>query len=86
MPIAWLFSSTRASRGCLLAEGGLRMSLGDPGVLRAVVGGGLYLTALGLFGLGLGVLFLNLYRGSATSAYALLFGQVFGISSRDVVI
>ena len=36
--------------------------------------------------LGLGVLFLSLYHGSATSAFALLFGQVFGISSREVVV
>jgi zinc/manganese transport system permease protein len=36
--------------------------------------------------LGLGVLFLSLYHGSATSAFALLFGQVFGISSREVLI
>ncbi|AVH54698.1 MULTISPECIES: ABC transporter permease subunit [Streptomyces] len=32
----------------------MKLSLGDPGVLRAVVGGGLYLTVLGLLGLGLG--------------------------------
>ncbi|HZQ87315.1 MAG TPA: metal ABC transporter permease [Acidimicrobiales bacterium] len=36
--------------------------------------------------LGLGVLFLSLYHGSATSAYALLFGQVFGISGREVLV
>jgi len=34
--------------------------------------------------LGLGVLFLSLYSGYATAAYALLFGQVLGISERDV--
>ena len=34
--------------------------------------------------LGLGVLFLSLYRGYATEAYALLFGQVLGISAGDV--
>src|SRR5712691_1202303 len=36
--------------------------------------------------LGLGVLFLSLYRGYATEAYALLFGQILGISSTDVAI
>lgn len=36
--------------------------------------------------LGLGVLFLSLYTGYATEAYALLFGQVLGISIRDVYI
>ena len=36
--------------------------------------------------LGLGVLFLPLYTGYATEAYALLFGQILGISQRDVLI
>jgi zinc/manganese transport system permease protein len=34
--------------------------------------------------LGLGVLFISLYRGYATEAYALLFGQILGISTSDV--
>ncbi|EFH83157.1 metal ABC transporter permease [Ktedonobacter racemifer] len=36
--------------------------------------------------LGLGVLFLSLYKGYATQAYAVLFGQVLGISQRDVIV
>jgi zinc/manganese transport system permease protein len=36
--------------------------------------------------LGLGVLFLALYRGYATDAYALLFGEILGISTTDVAI
>jgi zinc/manganese transport system permease protein len=36
--------------------------------------------------LGLGVLFLSLYTGYATEAYALLFGEILGISQRDVLI
>jgi zinc/manganese transport system permease protein len=36
--------------------------------------------------LGLGVLFISLYTGYATEAYALLFGEILGISTRDVVI
>ncbi|MGH9302343.1 MAG: metal ABC transporter permease, partial [Acidimicrobiales bacterium] len=36
--------------------------------------------------LGLGVLFLSLYNGTATRAYALLFGQILGISPVDVLI
>jgi len=36
--------------------------------------------------LGLGVLFISLYRGDATEAYALLFGQILGISATDVAI
>ncbi|MEO6397348.1 MAG: ABC transporter permease, partial [Tepidiformaceae bacterium] len=39
-----------------LSDSSLRSSLGDPGVLRGVVGGALYLTVLGLFGLGLGAI------------------------------
>ncbi len=34
--------------------------------------------------LGLGVLFLSLYTGYATEAYAVLFGEILGISVRDV--
>jgi zinc/manganese transport system permease protein len=36
--------------------------------------------------LGLGVLFISLYRGYATEAYALLFGEILGISSSDVLV
>lgn len=36
--------------------------------------------------LGLGVLFLSLYTGYATEAYALLFGEILGISVHDVTI
>lgn len=50
----------------------LRSSLSDPGVLRAVCGGGLYLAALGIFGLGLGTIL-----RSSTGAIATLFGILF---------
>jgi zinc/manganese transport system permease protein len=36
--------------------------------------------------LGLGVLFISLYRGYATEAYALLFGEILGISVQDVTV
>ena len=36
--------------------------------------------------LGLGVLFLSLYKGYATEAYALLFGEILGINKTDVII
>ncbi|HET6382724.1 MAG TPA: metal ABC transporter permease [Armatimonadota bacterium] len=36
--------------------------------------------------LGLGVLFLSLYKGYATEAYALLFGEILGISRLDVLV
>jgi len=35
--------------------------------------------------LGLGVLFISLYTGYATEAYAILFGEILGISVRDVL-
>jgi len=35
--------------------------------------------------LGLGVLFLSLYSGYATEAYALLFGEILGISQTDLI-
>lgn len=47
-------------------------SLSDPGVTRAVVGAGLYLTVLGLLGFGLGALL-----RSSTGAIAALFGLLF---------
>jgi ABC-type transport system involved in multi-copper enzyme maturation permease subunit len=50
----------------------LGASLGDPGVLRAVTGGGLFLSVLGLFGLGLGAII----RSSA-GAIAAVFGLLF---------
>jgi ABC-2 type transport system permease protein len=55
-----------------LAGDSLRSSIGDPGVVRAVTGGGLYLAVLGLFGLGLGAII----RVSA-GAIAALFGVLF---------
>jgi zinc/manganese transport system permease protein len=36
--------------------------------------------------LGLGVLFISLYTGYATEAYALLFGEILGISTTDVIV
>jgi zinc/manganese transport system permease protein len=70
------------------------------GLLAFTSGGGLAMASLGrrassrdvqigtvlAFMLGLGVLFINLYKGYATEAYSLLFGEILGISSSDVVI
>ena len=56
----------------LLTGDGMRTSLSDTGVLRAVIGGGLYVTVLGLLGLGLGAIL----RSSA-GASAALFGLLF---------
>ena len=38
------------------------------------------------FTLGLGVLFISLYTGYATEAYSILFGEILGISSINVII
>jgi zinc/manganese transport system permease protein len=38
------------------------------------------------FGLGLGVLFITLYRGYATQAFAILFGTITGVSRADVLV
>jgi zinc/manganese transport system permease protein len=38
------------------------------------------------FMLGLGVLFISLYSGYATEAYSILFGEILGISSVDVLV
>src|SRR5713101_4611836 len=38
------------------------------------------------FALGLGVLFISLYSGYATAAYSILFGEILGISSSDVLL
>jgi len=53
------------------SERGIGASLGDPGVLRAVTGGGLYVAASGLFGLAMGCL-LRRTAGAVTAAVALL--------------
>jgi len=38
------------------------------------------------FSLGLGLLFISLYTGYATEAYSILFGEILGISSSDVLL
>lgn len=70
------------------------------GLLAFTISGGLGMAALGkrainrdvqigtvlAFMLGLGVLFISLYKGYATEAYSILFGEILGISASDVVI
>lgn len=53
------------------SERGVGASLSDPGVLRAVLGGGLYLGASALFGLAIGLL-LRHTAGAITAAVAML--------------
>ncbi len=70
------------------------------GLLVFTCGGGFAIATLGrkaatrdvqigivlAFMLGLGVLFISLYSGYATEAYSLLFGEILGISSSDVLV
>lgn len=56
----------------LLADTHAGASLGDPGVLRAVFGAGLYLTAIALLGFGLGALVRHT-AGSVSAFFGLLF-------------
>jgi ABC-2 type transport system permease protein len=63
---ATAFVSFVVGRTILSAK--VAVSLGDPGVLRAVVGAGLYLTMVGLLGLGLG----TIIRHSAGAIAALV--------------
>ena len=56
----------------LAARGAPNASLGDPGVLPAVLGGGLYLAAIGLLAIGLGTIL-----RSTAGALATLVGIVF---------
>jgi zinc/manganese transport system permease protein len=70
------------------------------GLLAFTMGGGISMAILGkraesrdvqvgtvlAFLLGLGVLFISLYSGYATEAYSLLFGEILGISTPNVII
>lgn len=70
------------------------------GLLIFTISGGLGMATLGkraanrdvqvgtvlAFMLGLGVLFISLYKGYATEAYSILFGEILGISASGVVI
>lgn len=70
------------------------------GLLAFTMGGGVLMGVLGKkaegrdvqvgtvlsFMLGLGVLFISLYKGYATEAYSLLFGEILGISQNSVII
>src|ERR1700719_3171783 len=70
------------------------------GLLAFTLGSGIAIGALGnrlrgrdvtigivlAWTLGLGVLFISLYTGYATEAYAILFGLILGISTNDVIV
>jgi ABC-2 type transport system permease protein len=52
----------------ILSGHDIQVGIGDPGVARAVLGAGLYLAAVGLFGLGLGAIVRNTAGGIAAFA------------------
>ncbi len=58
----------------ILGRQHLSVSLGEPGVTRAVIGSALYLAVIGLLGLGLGALLRN-----AAGGIAALFGLLYGL-------
>jgi ABC-2 type transport system permease protein len=66
------FGAYFAFQAALPAGDSLKSSLGDPGVLRAVFGGGLYLAMLGLLGLGLGAV-IRVSAGAIATLFGLLF-------------
>ena len=70
--IASCYAAYFAFQALLPAGDAMRTSLSDPGVLRAVTGAGLYLTVLGLLGLGIGAVI-----RSSTGAVATLLGVLF---------
>jgi len=70
--IAACLAAYLAFQAFLPAGDAMRTTLTDPGVLRAVIGAGLYLTVLALLGFGLGAIL----RSSA-GAVAVLFGVLF---------
>ncbi len=55
----------------IFSSEGIDASLGDPGVLRAVIGGALYLAAVGVLGLGLGTI-IRRTAGAITAFVGLL--------------
>ena len=57
-----------ASQAVLARHHILQISISDPGVLRAVVGGALFLTVIGVFALGLGAIVRNTAGGIAAFA------------------
>lgn len=65
------FSAFWVGQG-IFASKGLEAAISDPGVLRAVTGGALYLTGIGLLGIGIGTI-LRRAAGGVASLVAVLF-------------
>jgi ABC-type transport system involved in multi-copper enzyme maturation permease subunit len=64
--------------GSAILNAHVPVSLGDHNVTRAVIGGGLYLTAIGLFSLGIGALIRHTAGAVATTLGAMFLLPIFG--------
>lgn len=76
-PVAFVVSTAGALAsfligGAALSDEAIALSLGDTGVLRCLVGAGLYLSLVGVFGIALGVLVRNSAGGIAILAGVVL--------------
>ncbi|MFD2792233.1 ABC transporter permease [Promicromonospora vindobonensis] len=69
---ALMFTSFFLGQAMLAAQGVPNASLGDPGVLSAVLGGGVYLTAIALLAVGLGTI-LRATAGAIVALVAIVF-------------
>lgn len=75
--VVWVLTTASALAAFLIGQALLSprhigLSLGDPGVLRAVFGTGLYLTVVGLLGVAIGAMIRNTAGGIATVFAVLL--------------
>lgn len=73
-PLAGLFLFTMSGAALIAALG------------RRAAGRDVQIGVVLAFMLGIGVLFISLYTGYATEAYSLLFGEILGISTSDVIV
>lgn len=76
-PVVWLIGTMTAFASffvgqAVLARAGIGVELGNPSVLRAVFGGGLFLLASGMFGLAVGTLLRSTASGIAIGVAGLL--------------
>jgi zinc/manganese transport system permease protein len=83
LSIAWLTSTDAAAYGMLVGAslGGTTIAM----LSRRSSHRDVYVGIVLAFALGIGLLFLSLYTGYATEAISLLFGEILGIASTDVL-
>ena len=83
LSIAWLSSTDAAAYGMLVGSslGGTTIAM----LSRRSSHRDVYVGIVLAFALGIGLLFLSLYTGYATEAISLLFGEILGIASADVL-